>query len=89
MDAKRVAAAARMAVGVGIVTLVGGAAQVNLAPLDPSPPCPTCQPDPSPPAGVPAKKCWSYGRQGAGGAKGGGGVPAYPPQCSPAAAPPS
>jgi hypothetical protein len=87
MDAKRVAAAARIAVGVGIVTLVGGTAQVNAAPLDPPPPCPTCQPNPGPPPPVPAKKCWSYGRQGPSGPKGGGGVPVYPAQCPPAAPP--
>jgi hypothetical protein len=91
MDAKRLAAAARIAVGVGIATLTGGTAQVNAAPSDPPPPCPTCQPspDPSPPQGIPAKKCWAYGRQGPGGPKGGGGVPVYPQQCPPAAPPPS
>jgi hypothetical protein len=89
MDAKRLAAAARIAVGVGIVTLAGGPAQVSAAPLDPPPPSPTSQPDPSPPKGVPAEKCWKYGRQGPGGPKGGGGVPVYPAPCPPAAPPPS
>jgi len=90
MDGKRLAAAARIAVGVGIATLAGGTGQVNAAPLDPAPPCPTCQPNPNPapPAGTPAKKCWEGGRQGPGGPKGGGGVPVYPPQCHPAAPPP-
>jgi hypothetical protein len=89
MDAKRLAAAARIAVGVGIATLTGGTGQVNAAPLDPPPPAPTSQPDPSPPQGIPAKKCWEGGRQGPGGPKGGGGVPVYPAQCPPAKPPPS
>jgi hypothetical protein len=91
MDAKQLAAAARIAVGVGIVTLAGGTAQVNAAPLDdPSPPCPTCQPNPNPPPpqGIPSEKCWRYGRVGPGGPKGGGGQPVYPQQCPPAAPPP-
>ena len=89
MDGKRLAAAARIAVGVSVAALTGGTGQVNAAPLDPSPPCPTCQPNPIPSQGIPAKKCWEGGRQGPGGPKGGGGVPVYPPQCYPAAPPPS
>jgi hypothetical protein len=84
MDGKRLAAAARIAVGVSIAALTGGTGQVNAAPLDPAPPSPTSQPP-----GIPAKKCWEGGRQGPGGPKGGGGVPVYPPQCHPAAPPPS
>jgi hypothetical protein len=91
MDGKRLAAAARIAVGVGIAALTGGTGQVNAAPLDPAPPCPTCEPNPnpspSPPQGAPAKKCWDLPRQGPGGAKGGGGVPVYPPPCPPASPP--
>ena len=64
MDAKRLAAAARIAVGVGLATLTGGTGQVNAAPLDPPPPSPTSQPDPGQPPGIPAKKCWEGGRQG-------------------------
>ena len=89
MDPKRLAAAARIAVGVGLATLTGGTGQVNAAPLDPPPPSPTSQPDQGPPQHMPAKKCWEGGRQGPGGPKGGGGVPVYPPQCPPAAPPPS
>jgi hypothetical protein len=88
MDVRRLAAAARIAVGVGIATLTGGTAQVNAAPLDPPPPSPTSQPDPGPPPGIPAEKCWRYGRQGPGGPKGGGGVPVYPQPCPTAAPPP-
>src|SRR5260370_24411261 len=88
MDAKRLAAAARIAVGVGIATLAGGTAQVNAAPLDPPPPSPTSQPDPSPTHGIPAEKCWRDGRQGAVGGRGGGGGGAYPAPCPPAPPPP-
>jgi hypothetical protein len=89
MDAKRLAAAARIAVGLGIATLTGGTAPVNAAPMDPAPPCPTCEPNPAPPQNLPAEKCWKYGRQGPGGPKGGGGVPVYPAQCPPAGPPES
>jgi hypothetical protein len=90
MDGKRLAAAARIAVGVGIAALTGATGQVNAAPLDPAPPCPTCEPNPNPgpPPGIPAEKCWKYGRQGPGGPKGGGGVPVYPQPCPTAAPPP-
>lgn len=85
MDAKHLAAAARIAVGLGIVTLAGGTAEATAAPLDPAPPSTASQPDPNPapPPGIPAEKCWKYGRQGAGGPKGGGGVPVYPAPCPP------
>jgi hypothetical protein len=92
MDSKRLAAAARIAVGVSMAALAGGTGQVNAAPLDPPPPSPASQPDPNPsppPPGIPAEKCWRYGRQGPGGPKGGGGVPVYPQQCPPAAPPPA
>jgi hypothetical protein len=95
MDTKRLAAAARVAVGVSLATLTGGAGVVNAAPtpLDPAPPCSTCEPNPNPsptPAqGAPAKKCWNLPRQGPGGAKGGGGVPVYPPPCPRSSPPPS
>ena len=92
MSLKRVAAAAAIAAGVGISALTSGVGLVNAAPLDPPPPAPTFQPDPGgPPPGIPAEKCWRYGRVGPGGPRGGGGQPAYPPQCPPwtATAPPS
>jgi hypothetical protein len=92
MDGTRLAAAARIAVGVSMAVLAGGTGQANAAPLDPAPPCPTCEQNPNPnmaPApGIPAEKCWRYGRQGPGGPKGGGGVPVYPQPCPTAAPPP-
>jgi hypothetical protein len=90
MDFKRLAAAAAaIATSVGIPTLAGGATNVNAAPLDPAPPCSTCEPNPnpSPAPGIPAKKCWNLPRQGPSGPKGGGGVPVYPPPCPPASPP--
>jgi hypothetical protein len=89
MDVKRLAAAARIAVGVGIATMTGWTTPVNAAPQDPAPPCPTCEqgPNPAPAPPIPAEKCWKYGRQGPGGPKGGGGVPVYPAQCPPAGPP--
>jgi hypothetical protein len=91
MDVKRLAAAARIAIGVGIATMTGWTAPVNAAPLDPPPPCPTCEPNPNPapPPPIPAEKCWKYGRQGPSGPKGGGGVPVYPVQCPPGGPPPN
>ena len=43
-------------------------------------------PPPSPASPTPplkAMKCWPYGRVGPGSARGGGGVPVYPPPCPP------
>jgi hypothetical protein len=87
MDVKRLAAAARVAVGVAIATLTGGAALANAAPLDPPPPCPDCQPDPGGLADTPAPPAphvlQPYTpkppvfRVGPGGPKGGGGQPMY------------
>jgi hypothetical protein len=85
-------AAAIIATGVGIAVPASAAAAANAAPLDPPPPCPTCQADSpvpqnvSPPPSTPplkAMKCWPYGRVGPGSARGGGGVPVYPPPCPP------
>jgi hypothetical protein len=88
MSLKRVAAAAAIAAGVGISALTSGVGLVNAAPLDPPPPAPTIQPDPGgPPPGIPAEKCWRYGRVGPGGPRGGGGQPMYPQQCPPSGPP--
>lgn len=89
MNVRHMAAAAAIAAGVGISTLMSGVGLVNATPLGPLPPAPAFQPDPGvPPPGVPipAEKCWRYGRSGGGSPRGGGGVPGYLPQC-PVAAP--
>jgi hypothetical protein len=89
MDVRRLAAAARIAVGVGIAALTGGTGQVNAAPLDPPPPCPDCPADPGvltndpggpPPAPLPLHPFTPQPpvmRVGPGGPKGGGGQPSY------------
>ena len=88
MGLKRVAAAAAIAAGVGMSALTSGVGLVNAAPLDPPPPAPTLQPDPgAPPPGIPAEKCWRYGRVGPGGPRGGGVQPMYPQQCPPSGPP--
>ncbi len=56
-----------------------GSALAQAAPLDPPPP----DPNPAAPVHKPAMKCWPYGRVGPGSARGGGGVPVYPPPCPP------
>ncbi len=78
------------AAAVIISTQTFGVGLASAAPLDPPPPCPTCQPGPDGPAsqpapapGIKAMKCWPYGRVGPGSARGGGGVPVYPPPCPP------
>jgi hypothetical protein len=88
MSLKRVAAAAAIVAGVGMSALTSGVGLVKAAPLDPPPPAPTLQPDPgAPPPGIPAEKCWRYGRVGPGGPRGGGGQPMYPQQCPPSGPP--
>jgi hypothetical protein len=89
MNIKGLAAAAGIAAGVGMSTLTSGVALVNAAPLQPLPPAPAVQPDPGvPPPGIPAEKCWKYGRVGGGSPRGGGGVPGYLPQCPVGGPPP-
>jgi hypothetical protein len=90
MNIKSLAAAAAIAAGVGMSALTSGVGLANAAPLDPPPPAQTFRLDPGgPPPGIPAEKCWKYGRVGGGGPRGGGGMPGYPPQCPPSApAPP-
>jgi hypothetical protein len=83
MNVKLLAAAAVIAAGVGIPALTSGAGPLNAAPLGLLRPAPAFQPDPPgvPPPGIPAEKCWRYGRSGGGSPRGGGGMPGYLPQC--------
>jgi hypothetical protein len=78
MNIKHVAAAAA-AIGLGISTLTVGTPPVKAAPLVSAPECPACEPGQAP--GIPALKCWPYGRVGGGNAVSGGGQPSYPPPC--------
>jgi hypothetical protein len=61
---------------------LSGSAVACAAPLDPPPPDPNPA-APAPTPKIPAMKCWPYGRVGPGSARGGGGVPVYPPPCPP------
>jgi hypothetical protein len=80
MDVRHFIAAAAIAGS----TLTFGVGVVSAAPLDPPPPCPTCEgPAAAPAPPLKAMKCWPYGRVGPGSARGGGGVPVYPPPCPP------
>ena len=91
MKLMRLAAAAAIAAGIGMSAPTSGAGLVNAAPLDPHPPALAFQPDPGgPEPGIPAEKCWRYGRSGGGSPRGGGGMPGYLPQCpaGPPAEPP-
>jgi hypothetical protein len=76
MNAKHLVAAAVIATA----TMTFGSEIAVAAPVDPPPA------DPSPASPAPplkAMKCWPYGRVGPGSARGGGGVPVYPPPCPP------
>jgi hypothetical protein len=83
MNVKLVAAAAVIAAGVGIPAMTSGTGPLNAAPLGSLRAAPVFQPDPPgvPPPGIPAEKCWRYGRSGGGSPRGGGGMPGYLPQC--------
>jgi hypothetical protein len=76
MGVKQLVAAAALVTS----TLTFGSGFANAAPLDPPPPGPNSA-SPTPP--LKAMKCWPYGRVGPGSARGGGGVPVYPPPCPP------
>ena len=79
MDARHLTAAAVVVAA----TLTFGVGFVSAAPLDP-PPCANCDEPPAlPTPPLKAMKCWPYGRVGPGSARGGGGVPVYPPPCPP------
>jgi hypothetical protein len=82
MKINRLAAAAAIAAGVGMSALGSGVGLVNAAALDPRLGASTFHQDPvGPPPGIPAEKCWRYGRSGGGSPRGGGGMPGYLPQC--------
>jgi hypothetical protein len=89
MNLTRLAAVAAIAAGVGISALTIGVGPAWAAPLGPPPNCPTCQQDSDGAWGIPAAKCWAYGRVGPGSPLGGGGVPGYLPQCKVSAPPPN
>jgi hypothetical protein len=82
MNLKFGAAAAAIAAGVSMSALTSGVGLVNAAPSESPPSAPVFHLDPggSPP-GLPAEKCWRYGRVGPGSALNGGGIPGYLPQC--------
>ncbi len=75
------AAAAVIAAGIGVSALTSGVGLADAAPLDPPPSAPVFHQDPGAPPGIPAEKCWRYGRVGPGSPLGGGGIPGYLPQC--------
>ena len=75
MDVRHLIATAAIAAS----TLTFGVGVVSAAPLDPPPDPNSATPKPA----LPAMKCWPYGRVGPGSARGGGGVPVYPPPCPP------
>jgi len=87
MKAKHLLAATAIAVS----AFPFGMGPANAAPLDPPPSAPIFKQDPSEPPspGLPAEKCWKYGRTGGGGPRGGGGQPIFPPQCPPEGPPPN
>jgi hypothetical protein len=85
------AAAAAIAAGIGMSVPTSGAGLFNAAPLNPPASASAFHQDPgAPPPGIPAEKCWRYGRSGGGTPRGGGGMPGYLPQCpyTPPPAPP-
>jgi hypothetical protein len=91
MKINRLAAAAAIAAGVGMAAQTSGITLVNAAPSDPLPSASAFHQDPgAPPPGIPAEKCWRFGRSGGGTPRGGGGMPGYLPQCpaGPAPTPP-
>jgi hypothetical protein len=90
MKLNRLTAAAAIAAGVGMSALTSGIGLVNAAPLGQPPAAPAFHTDPvEPPPGIPAEKCWRYGRSGGGSPRGGGGMPGYLPQCPAGPAPPA
>jgi hypothetical protein len=89
MTLKRLSAVAATAAAVGMSALTSGA-PVNAGLVDPLSPASAFHQDPGgPPPGIPAEKCWRYGRSGGGSPRGGGGMPGYLPQCPVGTAPPA
>ena len=83
MNVTRLAAGAAVVAGIGISELMSGVGLINAAPLAPTTPSPMSQPGPGgPEPGIPAEKCWKYGRSGGGNPRGGGGVPGFLPPCA-------
>jgi hypothetical protein len=81
MILERLAAAAVIAVGLGMSAPTSVLGVVHAAPPAHSP-AQAFDPEPGvPPPGIPAEKCWRYGRSGGGSPRGGGGMPGYLPQC--------
>ena len=86
-EGTRIMNVTRMAAGLALVAafsgLPSGVGLADAAPLAPAPPSPVSQPDANGPLpGIPALKCWPYGRVGGGSAENGGGQPSYPPPCA-------
>ncbi len=81
MNLKRTAAATVIAFGIGLPAPTTATGLLNAAPPGPPPNCPACEQDANGQWGIPAEKCWAYGRVGGGSPRGGGGVPGYLPPC--------
>jgi hypothetical protein len=88
MQVRILIAGAAIVAGLG----VSGPTSGSVAAAPPNLPSPSFfQPDPGdppPPPGIPAEKCWRYGRSGGGSPRGGGGMPGYLPQCPVGGPPP-
>jgi len=73
-----------LSIGTGVVvsTLTVGLGLANIPPLDPPPPCPTCQPGPATPGGSPPPSPEHTTKRfpcvGPGNPRGGGGQPICP-----------
>jgi hypothetical protein len=90
MNPKHLSAATVIAAGVVLSAMTSGLGAVNATALNPPPSAPAFHQDPGgPPPGIPAEKCWRYGRSGGGSPRGGGGMPGYLPQCPVGTAPPA
>ena len=88
MNLTCLAAAVAIAAGVGISGLTSGVAPATAAPFGSAPELPDLSTGFGWRGGIPAAKCWAYGRVGPGSPLGGGGVPGYLPQCKASAPPP-
>jgi hypothetical protein len=82
MNLKHLTSAAVIAAGVVLSAMTSGLGGVNATALHTPPSAPAFHQDPGgPPPGIPAEKCWRYGRSGGGNPRGGGGMPNYLPPC--------
>ena len=67
MNPKHLTSAAVIAAGVVLSAMTSGLGVVNATALNPPPSAPAFHQDPGgPPPGIPAEKCWRYGRSGGG-----------------------